>query len=78
MNEAERNEELNGAACYVCIPDGMNLIIQRARYIEDGWLIRVHNGMYSVYEIPQFGGSEIHLQDFLDATAALEYATSLT
>jgi hypothetical protein len=48
--------------CYVCIPDGMNLII---------------NGMYSVFEIPQYGGKEMHLKDFVDATAALEYATSL-
>jgi hypothetical protein len=63
--------------CYVCIPDGMNLIIQRAKYIEDGWFIKVADGMYSVFEIPQYGGKEMHLKDFVDATAALEYATSL-
>jgi len=76
MSEAKRNE-LNTPSGYVCFPDGMNLVIQREHYIEDGWVIKVTNGMYRVFWIPQYGGEEEHLKDFVGAQAAFDYANSL-
>jgi len=70
--------DLSVSAGYVCFPDGMNLTIQPKRYIEDGWRIKVIGGMYRVFEIPQYGGKEYHLQDFVDAEAAFDLVNSLT
>lgn len=61
-----------------CFSDGSNLIIQPHKYIEDGWFIEVKNGLYKVYEIPQYGGCPHHLRDFECPDSAIKYATNLT
>ena len=63
---------------YACFIDGSNLIIQPQGYIEDGWFIKVVDGVYEVYEIPQYGGRPHHLADFECAETAIEYALNLT
>lgn len=64
--------------CYTCYIEGLNLVIQPKKYIDDGWLIKVVNGIYKLYEIPQYGGHPEHLLDFECAKSAIEYAKYLS
>ena len=65
-----------------CFSDGPNLIIQPQKYIEGvlfeiRWFIKVVEGMYEVYKMPQYGGKPHHLRDFVCAESAIKYARNL-
>lgn len=43
---------------------GNKIKVQRADYIEDGWYVIVNGGKNQLYEIPQFGGDAIYINEY--------------
>lgn len=54
------------------------LTIQRNRYIDDGWVIELKEGIWNIFEIPNGGGEMILIDSTPSFDIALEIAQNLT
>jgi len=52
-----------------------HVVLQRAKYIEDGWLIKIYPEKIELWEIPQYGsGDEYLIENFSSVEQAYKYA----
>jgi hypothetical protein len=53
-----------------------HVVLQRAKYIEDGWLIKIFPQKIELWEVPQYGsGDEYLVEEFSSVEEAYKYAT---
>lgn len=62
---------------YIFINNKSEVTFQRAPYIEDGWYIKLYDGYYEVWNIPQYGGYEGRVDKFFKFEDAYKFAKGL-
>ena len=65
-------------AAGVVLFDGEKIIIQSAKYIEDGWYIEILHNEITLWEIPYGGGEPIRINGFITVAGAIHAAGRLT
>lgn len=62
---------------YIFIDNNREITFQRAPYIEDGWYIKLVDGYYEVWDIPQYGGYEGMVDRFFKFEDAYKFTKGL-
>lgn len=62
---------------YIFINNNGEITFQPAPYIEDGWYIKLNDGYYEVWYIPQYGGFDGMVEKFFKFEDAYKFAEGL-
>lgn len=75
---SKQNTNVGGLdACFVLCDGSDRVVIQRAKYIEDGWYVEIIGSEITLWEIPYGGGEPIEIDKFLTVAGAIHAANRL-